>query len=541
MKFKCYILIGLTLLLFNSTCAQVTQEWVRNYPGLLNEGANAIKVLNDNDNNVYVLGDCSIFVGTNFRDLVLLKYNSAGIEQWVKTYNNPNNTVDIAGAMTLDNSGNVIITGKTEYLDTGFFSTVKYNSNGTQNWAVQYNSNPPSQLYNSPVAIHTDNSSNVYVTALSSYQQQVSDYFTIKYNSSGTELWSARFNDGADYPYDMNVDNLGNVYVTGYSTSDSTGYDIKTVKYNSGGNFQWVQKYQSFLATPTNSECKLILDNNGNVYVAGTCYGPFGLWDLVLIKYLPDGSQSWIKYYGGSGYDRSDAITIDFQNNIYVTGFKIVNGEAQTVILRYNSSGDLTKEIIYDGPGNNDNSTDIKTDSHRNVYVTGYVNASGSSNTDFFTVSYDSSGAQRWVKLYNGNGNGMDKAYSLSLDNNNNVYVTGYTKDTSFNVMTTIKYSQTIGIQTISNELPQKFSLSQNYPNPFNPSTNINFEIARTSNVKLVVYDALGREVSVLANETMKPGIYSASFDAEGLNSGVYFYSLITDGFKETKKMILLK
>jgi hypothetical protein len=98
-----------------------------------------------------------------------------------------------------------------------------------------------------------------------------------------------------------------------------------------------------------------------------------------------------------------------------------------------------------------------------------------------------------------------------------------------------------IGITQISNQVPQGFSLSQNYPNPFNPTTNIEFAIPKSSFVKLAVYDMLGREVEILANKELTAGTYKADWDASNYPSGVYFYKIITPGFTETKKMILVK
>ena len=98
-----------------------------------------------------------------------------------------------------------------------------------------------------------------------------------------------------------------------------------------------------------------------------------------------------------------------------------------------------------------------------------------------------------------------------------------------------------LSVKEITVELPAKYSLVQNYPNPFNPTTNIIFDVAKLSDVKIVVYDVMGREVQILVNESLKPGTYETSFDGSSLNSGVYFYKLITDGFTETKKMLMLK
>src|SRR5690606_19678322 len=101
--------------------------------------------------------------------------------------------------------------------------------------------------------------------------------------------------------------------------------------------------------------------------------------------------------------------------------------------------------------------------------------------------------------------------------------------------------SELVGIQNISSEIPDGFSLQQNYPNPFNPSTKIKFAIPNSSFVKLAVYDMLGREVSSLVNEQLQPGTYEYEFEASGLISGVYFYKISTDNFSEVRKMILIK
>ena len=97
------------------------------------------------------------------------------------------------------------------------------------------------------------------------------------------------------------------------------------------------------------------------------------------------------------------------------------------------------------------------------------------------------------------------------------------------------------GVQQISSEVPEKYRLFQNYPNPFNPTTKVKMQIAKMSDVKLIVYDALGREVAMLVNEQLKPGAYEVVWDASGYPSGVYFYKIEAGEFVETRKMVLLK
>ena len=97
-----------------------------------------------------------------------------------------------------------------------------------------------------------------------------------------------------------------------------------------------------------------------------------------------------------------------------------------------------------------------------------------------------------------------------------------------------------IGIQQISS-IVKEFSLSQNYPNPFNPNTKINFAIPKGEFVSLRVYDMLGREVKVLVSENLAAGEYQADFDAKGLSSGMYYYSLRAGEFVDVKKMVIVK
>lgn len=100
--------------------------------------------------------------------------------------------------------------------------------------------------------------------------------------------------------------------------------------------------------------------------------------------------------------------------------------------------------------------------------------------------------------------------------------------------------TQTIGITQISSIL-KEFTLSQNYPNPFNPVTNINFAIPKNEYVSLRVYDMLGREVKVLVNQNLNQGEYQVNFDASGLSSGMYYYSLRAGENVSVKKMVLVK
>lgn len=97
------------------------------------------------------------------------------------------------------------------------------------------------------------------------------------------------------------------------------------------------------------------------------------------------------------------------------------------------------------------------------------------------------------------------------------------------------------GISNYNNEIPEAYSLNQNYPNPFNPTTNISFSLPKSGLVTLKIYDIVGKEVSTLVNEVKSAGNYIIGYNAANIPSGTYFYRLESNGFSETKKMLLIK
>jgi hypothetical protein len=174
-----------------------------------------------------------------------------------------------------------------------------------------------------------------------------------------------------------------------------------------------------------------------------------------------------------------------------------------------------------------------------------YVARSTNGGASFQNVKVSDNNSKTLASAWNGD-------YIGITANNNKVRPVWTTSTGSSNndIWTAIIDSFTVGIQSISTEIPSSYSLKQNYPNPFNPVTNIKFDIILDSRfrgndtprrVVLKVYDVMGREVQTLVNESFQPGKYETTFDGSMLNSGVYFYKLITDGFTDTKRMILIK
>lgn len=425
----------MAILLLSSGIAQaqppVTEQWVQTYKGSGNllDLANAIAV--DAAGNVYVTGG-SVGSGTDV-DYATIKYNSAGVQQWAQRYNGPANGVDNTYAIAVDAAGNVYVTGKSEDLGKDSdYTTIKYDSSGNQLWVARYKG--PGDSFDWAMAIALDGDGNVFVTGRSH-----DDYATVKYDNNGNQLWVARYN-GPDNSYDwahaIVVDEAGNVYITGESYRAVPVCDYATIKYDGDGNQLWVARY-SGLRGGSSTGRAIAVDTAGNVYVTGDSGKGAGTSaDYATIKYNSDGKQLWVAMYNGldNGNDYALAIVIDKAGAVYVTG----NSQDDYATIKYNSNGKQLWVARYNGPGiSNDWANAIALDAAGNVYIT------GSSQGDCATIKYDSDGNQLWVARYAGPDNSYDWANAIAVDATGNVYITGESGEKSKDVdYLTIKYSQ---------------------------------------------------------------------------------------------------
>jgi uncharacterized delta-60 repeat protein len=534
--------------------SQVLQEWTQRYAGAIDSSDRGVQIACDAAGSVYVL---ALSQGSMTRtDFALIKYSSAGAQQWVQRYNSPGNGYDTPVDMVLDAAGNIYVTGYS--LISGILNyditTIKYNISGSLQWVKTYNGTASAE--DRPSGIAVDPSGNVYVTGYTNSTGSSDDYITIKYNSSGTEEWVKKYNgpgNGSDKAVGLVLDNSGNICISGYSPGSGTGLDIATIKYNPAGTELWLKRYT---AAGSNNEFARAIANDpqGNIYVTGSATVGFNR-DYLTIKYNSLGDTLWTKKYDGPDADTDEAyyIAVHDTNNIYISGYSYSSSTAEDIAtVKYNSMGVQQWAIRYDGPGGDGSSgprglqedfvSGIALDNSGSVYITGTAYFITGLH-DYITIKYDPSGVQKWIQTYNGQSNDDDGAFSIALDNSGNVFVTGYSVFSAANNddCVTIKYSQPIGISNISNEIPSVYSLSQNYPNPFNPATNIKFSIPVPGNVKLIVFDMLGREIKTLVNGNLNARTYSAYWDASQFSSGIYFYRIEAGPFSETGKMILVK
>jgi uncharacterized delta-60 repeat protein len=368
-------------------------------------------------------------------------------EQWVQRYNGPLNGEDIPSSMKVDNSGNVYVTGSTPGMGAAKdYATVKYNTSGALQWEQRYNGTGNGPDYASAIAV--DNSGNVIVTGYSMGNGTNFDYVTIKYSSLGILMWVKRYNapgNGEDRANSVTTDDAGNIYVTGNCQVNGSDYDCVTIKYNPAGTVQWTQAYNA-LPNRFDVGWSIELDLSGSIYVGGWSSAFVNNvldCDVIIIKYTPSSQQQWTGTIDGTGSTifYFAGFDVDDLGNTYIGCTRVAAGNYDYATVKYNTTGAHLWVKIYNGPGNGyDRATSIK-ESGGNVYVTGYSMGIGT-NYDYATIKYNSFGTMQWIQRYNGPVNDSDYAWSLAADGTG-VYVTGGTDNgnVQFYDYSTIKYS----------------------------------------------------------------------------------------------------
>lgn len=551
-----FALLVASTLLPSAVFAQVDTVWVNRWtsPGAESDWAYAIAL--DDSGNVYVTGKTEH--SATHDDWTTIKYYPGGDTAWVRYYASPGSYNERANAITIGPSGNIYITGYTMSSGAGDYLTIRYKPDGDTAWTRIYDGIAGQYDFARWVAV--DDQENVYVTGYSRGYNYQFDIVTVKYDSSGTQLWVARFDGPGNEDDQANkviTDNNGYVYVVGYVNPYSSGNfnDYATIKYDPvTGDTMWARTYNG----PTDSSDiarDIAVDVAGNVYVMGSSRGSGTSTDIVTIKYDSSGVEKWIARYDNpdtSGSDGGYGIKIDGAGNIYVAGQSRGLGTGTDfVLIKYSPDSTQQWVVRYNGPANGlDRPSDqvggkcMGIDNKANIYVAG-VSRDTVAYNDYITIMYDSSGVEQWVVHYDGYDT-LDYALAVAVNDSGDVCVTGRSLGlTTYYDWATVKYHSTVGIaenRLISTDHPRL----EIYPNPSKTATTVRYALTQAGKVSLVIYDAAGRLVKTLVNAHQVSSTYSIIWNGTDNNNnrvapGVYFYVLNTAGKTTQKKMIMVK
>jgi hypothetical protein len=282
----------------------------------------------------------------------------------------------------------------------------------------------------------------------------------------------------------------------------------------------------------------------GNEVVVGGDFTSAGGVSANRVARFNTQTNTWSSLGTGSSNgvnDRVSALAV-VGNEVYVGGwFNSAGGVSANRVARFNTQTN-TWSSLGTGSSNGVNYYVYALAVVGNeVYVGGDFTSAGGVSARH--VARFNTQTNTWSTLGTGSQNGVnDYVYALAVVGNE-VFVGGSFTSAGGIASTFIARwnSGTSRVEQLSPTAPKTFLLEQNYPNPFNPSTTIRYQLPVASEVKLEVYDVLGKKIATLVNERQSAGSYQVVWNASGLSSGTYFYRLQAGTFVETKKMIMVK
>ena len=314
---------------------ELNDEWYVTWGGNETYGDGAHDLVIDSSGDIYVAG-YTFSYGAGHADLALVKFDKNGEVLWYRTWGSVSQ--DRGYAVALDSSENVYIAGFTD-TDPGFdnehhFCLVKYLKNGHQVWDTTWGTTDWQVCHDMVI----DSSDNIYLAG-----HQDNNLALVKYNSSGDLQWDEVWPGfGYEQFYALALDSSGDIFLAGYTNGGGAlGYDMCLVKYNSSGEQQW---YNLWGGIGYEKAYAISIDNSDNIYLAGvTTTFTEGKGDICLVKYNNSGTQLWNATWGGDEDDTCSDIVLDSSGNIYLVGEAAVNGLVypQVAIAKFNNLGQL--------------------------------------------------------------------------------------------------------------------------------------------------------------------------------------------------------
>jgi PQQ-like domain len=419
--------------------ASGAQLWAKRFLGGadVTAGATAIAVSPAGD-KVFVTGESSSGYAT-------IAYQAGtGTQLWVQRYHGQANWTDHAAAIAVSPDGRTVyVTGTSVGATPGDYATVAYDaSTGAQLWVKRYSG--PGNSYDTAFAIAvTPDGKTVVVTGGNGGLLTDTDYLTIAYNAAtGARIWLQRYDGPAgldDAGISLAVNGVGTtVFVTGTSWSAKTGYDIVTIAYRvSDGGQRWLARYNGPGSGDDTGESVAVSPSGTSVFVTGKSLGATSADDYVTIAYsAATGTRQWVTRYNGpaSGSDQAHSLAVSPSGTtVYVTGHSAGQASgADCTTVAYNAATGAQRWLKrYNGTANGEDAgaAVVASATGKVIYVAG-TSQGGGTGFNYLTIAYNAgTGVRLWLSSYDGPAHAADGVTAAAVSPEGaRVFVTGHSQ-----------------------------------------------------------------------------------------------------------------
>jgi hypothetical protein len=505
------------------------------------QGARALDL--DAQDNVYVTGAAEGLSAGD--DIVTIKYNSAGVEQWVSRYTGATQQTDQGIDVVVDCEGSVYVAGCGDLGLVRRMVTIKYDAAGVQQWAAV-----SSLAGTTPIGLGVDALGNVDVCGTAT-----NTICVIQYASNGMEQWVARYSEPNTYMIEANamtLDAEGSVIVTGvcYQPYQES---IFTVKYSSNGALLWASMDQGPVKD-FNRGYGLATDAEGGVYVTGATRGPQWFGECLTLKFDAQGHREWAARHlcdtlGLGGGSMGTRVAVTERGSVVVAGSICMGGGCEDQDLHTIKYQQIPGDVVV-GMVPTASPIQIPAGGGQFTYHLMKINhVMDSLNLDlWWQIRFPSPpgrtallGQITAVLPWGSTADFRTQEVPADLGAGTYLYIVNvgvypgivWASDTLIVTKLPAGRSQTAFD-------PSGLNLCVS-PNPFNPSTVASYKLPIASHVCLKVYDTAGRLVATLVEGWKDAGEHQVTFDGSKLASGAYLTRMETGKYSAVLKMMLIK
>lgn len=315
--------------------------WTRYYDSPTHENDKAYDMHTDAAGNIYVTGrtDSDPSINSN-DDATTVKFDGDGNLLWSQSYAGAGNGPDRGSVLKISVVGNIYVAGRTFNGTDNDMLLIKYNAAGVQQWVKTFSGGAGNDVVNDMVV---DANENAYLIGNSASAGDTSDLLILKYDAAGSLQWNQRINNGGgDFGERVVLDGSGNVIALGYTDADNSAainFNTVTAKYDASGSEKWMQTFDGTAGLDDIADA-ITTDQFGNSYVA--LHSNEGSasninYNVIIVRYNADGTKAWQVSYAGPS-DTLDVInTLLLDNNdLLVAGSTWINGDQRDMlVIRY--------------------------------------------------------------------------------------------------------------------------------------------------------------------------------------------------------------